>query len=169
MAHENLSHAEERVKRGIYKLAIEVIREDLELARWLAAMGRKIGMERESASSAPYVAKLQKEWQKKAAGTRQRHGQLCDDKQGGKRGAPMGYSHLGWACPYFSYDAKRVVKCEAGRITFPDRQAEREHTHNFCAGENNEWKRCTLAAIMSDYYERANEAELEQRKKELGL
>lgn len=94
-------------------------------------------------------------------------GRSSERIQKGKK-VPMGYSHITWACPYFSYDAKRIVKCEAGRITFPDREAEREHTHAFCADVDG-WKRCTLAALMSDYYERINDAELERRKKELGL
>ncbi len=36
-----------------------------------------------------------------------------------------GYNHIGWACPYFKWDAKGLVKCEAGRIVFPDREAEK--------------------------------------------
>ena len=39
-----------------------------------------------------------------------------------------GYNHIGWACPYFKWDAKGLVKCEAGRIVFPDREAEKAHT-----------------------------------------
>ena len=78
----------------------------------------------------------------------------------------MGYSHITWACPYFSYDSKRVVKCEAGRINFPDREAEKEHVHKYCADPKN-WRQCSLAAYMNGYYARQEEEELEERKKQL--
>ena len=67
-----------------------------------------------------------------------------------------GYNHIGWACPYFKWDAKGLVKCEAGRIVFPDREAERAHTRAHCASVEG-WNRCSLAAYMTGYYERQEE------------
>lgn len=169
MKRKELTNAEERAVKGLHMLAIDAYEEDPALAHKLAATGRSISEALcTSDTIASYTAGYWQGRKEIAAGRERIHGQLCDDKQGGKRGKSLGYSHLSWACPYFSYDAKRVIKCEAGRITFPDRQAEREHTHNFCADIDG-WKRCTLAALMSDYYERINDAEFERRKKELGL
>ena len=77
----------------------------------------------------------------------------------------MGYSHITCACPYFSWDAKRVVRCEAGRITFPDREAEKAHTRAHCAHATG-WQQCSLAAFMTGYYERLEEQDLEKRRQD---
>ena len=77
----------------------------------------------------------------------------------------MGYSHITWSCPFFAWDAKRVVKCEAGRITFPDREAEREYHKRFCANVNG-WPGCSLAQSMNEYYDRLEEEDVEKRRQD---
>ena len=64
-----------------------------------------------------------------------------------------GYSHLTWSYPYFAWDAKRVIKCEAGRITFPDYAAEKDYAMRFCASVEG-WPSCSLAESMNRFYDR---------------
>ncbi len=79
----------------------------------------------------------------------------------------MGYSHVTWSCPYFGWDAKRVVKCEAGRIVFPDRAAEKEHVQQHCANVNG-WHQCSLAVYLTGYYDRLEAEEHEKRRQNQG-
>lgn len=74
----------------------------------------------------------------------------------------MGYSHITWCCPFFRWDAKRVVRCEAGRITFPDREAEKSHTKAHCASVDG-WRRCSLASFLTEFYDRQEERDREKR------
>lgn len=63
-----------------------------------------------------------------------------------------GYSHLSWACPYFAWDAKRVIKCEAGRLIFPTYAAEKDFADRYCANVDG-WPRCPHAHGWTQYYE----------------
>lgn len=63
-----------------------------------------------------------------------------------------GYSHLSWACPYFAWDAKCVIKCERARLVFPTYEAEKNYANRYCANVDG-WSRCTLAADLNNYYE----------------
>lgn len=58
-----------------------------------------------------------------------------------------------WECPYFVWDDRLVVHCEAGRIQFPDVKNAEEFIDRFCARERG-WKYCTLARNLDLYYEK---------------
>lgn len=62
-----------------------------------------------------------------------------------------GYSHKTFLCPFFRWDERQKIHCEIGRVSFPDRASAREYTDRYCGGD---WKSCTLAQAMMQYYER---------------
>lgn len=66
-----------------------------------------------------------------------------------------GYSHRAWQCPYFNSDEKQVIRCEAGRLTFPDGEAIHRFGSQFCASSKG-WHGCPLAACLEEYYERTD-------------
>ena len=62
-----------------------------------------------------------------------------------------GYSNKTWTCPFFKYDKRLEVSCEAGRLCFPDREAVMDYARRYCA-QLNGWERCTLArALLQEY------------------
>jgi len=65
----------------------------------------------------------------------------------------MHYSRRTWICPYFKYDEKRRVHCEAGVIRMPDEQAMKDLADAYC-GNLPGWEKCPLARCMSAFYER---------------
>ncbi len=64
-----------------------------------------------------------------------------------------GYSHRGWACPFFRWDERERISCEGGRMDFPDRMALTEYADRYCANVQG-WKSCTMAEGLLRYYER---------------
>ena len=68
----------------------------------------------------------------------------------------MGYSHLTWACPFFTWDEKLAVHCEAGVVRFPDQTSIREYSSNYCASVE-QWRECSLAAALLAHYDRKEE------------
>ena len=68
----------------------------------------------------------------------------------------MGHSHRNWICPYFSYDEKTRVHCEAGVIRMPDVPAMLAFARTYC-GNLPGWEQCPLAQSMSAYYDRVEE------------
>jgi len=64
--------------------------------------------------------------------------------------------HKYWACPFFKWDGKQEISCEAGRVRLPDADSANAYMNAFCADSSN-WKRCSLAAALMDYYEKAEE------------
>ncbi len=56
-------------------------------------------------------------------------------------------------CPFWKWDEKNTVYCEAGKVSLPDRQSSREFVGMYCACLTN-WKSCTLAKALLLYYER---------------
>ena len=67
-----------------------------------------------------------------------------------------GYSNRTWICPFFKYDKRLEVSCEAGKLCFPDREAVMDYAQHYCA-QLNGWERCTLARALLRYYERQEE------------
>lgn len=65
----------------------------------------------------------------------------------------MGYSHITWACPFFTWDEKRAVHCEAGVIRFPDRTSIQDYSRAYCANVE-QWHGCSLAAALLAHYDR---------------
>lgn len=55
-------------------------------------------------------------------------------------------------CPYYSYDKKGFVKCEAGRIAFPFAAVSNGYFDNYCRSFN--WQNCTLAKALNEKYEK---------------
>ncbi len=64
-----------------------------------------------------------------------------------------GFSNKSWSCPFFKWDEPQAVRCEGGRLAFPDRQTTRDFTGRYCAGERG-WKYCGIARVLELYYER---------------
>ena len=65
-------------------------------------------------------------------------------------------------CPFYRWerrypDGTADRKCEACKLTFPDRESRRAVVYTLCAHPQG-WKRCTLAAAMEDVYERRGKA-----------
>lgn len=65
----------------------------------------------------------------------------------------MGWSNRTWTCPFFKWDERLCVHCEGGRVRFPDGRAAAAYTSRYCASANG-WKLCTLAAGLTEFYER---------------
>lgn len=65
----------------------------------------------------------------------------------------MDYWHKAWQCPYFRWDDRLVVGCEGGKLHFADKQSAVEYMGCFCA-HKTEWKRCSIAANLTKYYDR---------------
>lgn len=63
------------------------------------------------------------------------------------------YSHRRWQCPYFKWDEKATIHCEAGVIRFPDRRACTQYETAFCASKDG-WQYCSLSDALSEYYDR---------------
>lgn len=61
-----------------------------------------------------------------------------------------GYSNRLWECPFFTWDSKDKLRCEAGTIDFRKKpNALNGYISAYCAGD---WKRCTLArALLLEY------------------
>ena len=75
----------------------------------------------------------------------------------------MGYSNRFWQCPYYKWDERQAMPGEAGKIKFPDRQAALDYMDCYCSNEIN-WKFCSLACMLSGFYERMEVAKNVQEK-----
>lgn len=60
-------------------------------------------------------------------------------------------------CPFWGWNDSQNIHCEGGKLTFHDRQARRDYANRFCGDE--QWKKCTLARMLEEYYERDDEDE----------
>ena len=58
-----------------------------------------------------------------------------------------------WTCPFLTSTERRVIRCECGRVDFPDEVAYRAYTSAYCAGESG-WKTCSLARNRLEFYDR---------------
>lgn len=66
----------------------------------------------------------------------------------------MDYWHKAWICPFFRWDDRLKVVCEGGsRVTFPDQRGAKRFIEAYCANEAGGWKRCCIAAALTEYYE----------------
>lgn len=65
-----------------------------------------------------------------------------------------------WKCPYFRWDGERYVRCEAGKPTFPTRQAANEYMTQHCADVCG-WEKCSLAQSWNQYLEEKDDNEKE--------
>ena len=79
----------------------------------------------------------------------------------------MDYWHKCWICPYFIWDEKQTIGCEGKTvIRFPDVNAVKDYINKYCA--NSDWKNCSIASMMNEYYERVEKNErtriLEKKK-----
>ena len=61
-----------------------------------------------------------------------------------------GYSGRKWQCPFFAWDEKKTIHCEAGDIRLKDKESYGEYAARYCAGE---WKKCTMARALQLRYE----------------
>ena len=58
-----------------------------------------------------------------------------------------------WVCPYWMYERKLMLVCEAGCIKFPSREAWDDYVDGYCDNPQG-WKDCTLAQNLCRDYER---------------
>lgn len=65
----------------------------------------------------------------------------------------MGYSNRTWVCPFFTFDKKLEIHCEAGVLKFQDRAAIHRFSCAYCANKEH-WRDCTLAGALWAQYER---------------
>ncbi len=63
-----------------------------------------------------------------------------------------------WCCPYFRWESKGAVCCEAGRLHLPGGETAAEFYRCFCAN-NPGWRHCTAARALNLHYERLEEKE----------
>ena len=69
-----------------------------------------------------------------------------------------GYSHWNWKCPYFRWDKKTDLHCEAGVLKFKDGDHKKSYAVRYCCNLSD-WETCSLAAALSHFYEKGNENE----------
>lgn len=62
------------------------------------------------------------------------------------------YSHKTFICPFFKQDERLCIRCEGGKIKFPDRKAAAEFQDRYCA--SHQWQECSVAQALNDYYNR---------------
>jgi len=60
-------------------------------------------------------------------------------------------------CPFFKRNEYLRLSCECAAIKFPDREARKEYLECYCANPVN-WKKCSMAHCMENYYDRKEEA-----------
>lgn len=65
----------------------------------------------------------------------------------------MKQSSIVYSCPFFRWDEKLGVRCEGGRVRFPDGETRRLYIKSRCAHVPG-WEHCTLAAALMGYYDR---------------
>ena len=58
-----------------------------------------------------------------------------------------------YSCPFFRWDEKKKLHCEAGCAVFPSVGALKEYSGAYCANVPG-WRKCTLAAHLESLYER---------------
>lgn len=63
-----------------------------------------------------------------------------------------GYTSRRFQCPFFKWDEKRKVHCEAGVIAMPLPELH-QYMDDYCANHPG-WKRCPLAESLGSYYDR---------------
>ena len=68
----------------------------------------------------------------------------------------MDYWHKAWTCPFFTWDDKKSVGCEGGKLRFPDKESAVQYMDTYCASPMG-WKKCTVAASLLKYYDRKEE------------
>lgn len=68
------------------------------------------------------------------------------------------YSHWNWKCPYFRWDKKTDLYCEAGILKFKDAERKKSYAAAYCCSLNN-WETCSLATALSRFYEKESENE----------
>lgn len=55
-------------------------------------------------------------------------------------------------CPFFQRTCKDAILCEnKTRLNFKDAKGASDYYKNYCCGE---WKTCSVAKALNDYYER---------------
>ena len=57
-------------------------------------------------------------------------------------------------CPYYMYDRGDMLFCEGATLKYPDKGAKKNCMVSYCCNEECGYKKCTLYAVMEDYYER---------------
>ena len=62
------------------------------------------------------------------------------------------YRHKIFTCPYFIYDKKDCITCEAGTIRMPLKQLLDEYAEKYCQAEYG-YYHCTLAKVLSLFYD----------------
>lgn len=70
-----------------------------------------------------------------------------------------------YTCPYFREEtASGNIICEVGEIRFPDKIARRGYVYCLCAA-NPEWKNCSIAKMLTEFYEREEQKNGKQTEK----
>lgn len=63
------------------------------------------------------------------------------------------YNHYNWVCPYYIWNQKNDVHCEACVLKFKDSEQKRDFAFRYCCNLDN-WTRCTMADSLNEFYER---------------
>lgn len=63
-----------------------------------------------------------------------------------------GYSSRRFQCPFFKWDERQKVHCEAAVVTIPARELG-TYMDRYCASETG-WHDCPLAGALMEHYER---------------
>ena len=59
-----------------------------------------------------------------------------------------------FTCPFYRRDAEKAVYGEACSIHAPTKAAMDEYIRRYCAGDAASWRRCTVARMLLEHYER---------------
>lgn len=54
-------------------------------------------------------------------------------------------------CPYYKYDEKRLLRCEAGHLDFYSAEQKSQYIEQYCANLSG-YKYCTLASSLEHLY-----------------
>ena len=72
------------------------------------------------------------------------------------------YTNKIFICPFYTSNAKGLVRCEGGHISFRNEALSKEYFDSFCASYN--WQKCSIASSLVRFYENTNAIEPKKRR-----
>lgn len=77
------------------------------------------------------------------------------------------YTNKIFICPFYTSNAKGLVRCEGGNISFCNEALSKEYFDCFCASYN--WKGCSIARALVGFYEKSDSIPKGKRRKKINL
>lgn len=70
-----------------------------------------------------------------------------------RKEAEIDYYHYAYQCPYVTGVGNKEIHCEDGcKLVFRTAKSCKGYLRQYCADEDQNWKKCTLAAAKNKFY-----------------